>query len=101
MMLGGLKMVEEHSGVSKPRASVGWLVNALLLAAVTGIFSLALKETGGELTLRTVLYGLLGVFGLVVNALLIVFWLRGSAQLPDSGWTQATGSSRELGEKIS
>lgn len=96
-------MIQEQNRVSKPRASFAWLINAPLLLAVIGIFDLALKETGGEFTLRTVLYGLLGVFGLLVNALLIVYWLRGSAPPPDSRWTEATSSIRgvDVGEKMS
>lgn len=95
-------MIQEQNSVSKPRASFAWLINALLLFAVIGIFGLALKETRGEFTLRTVLYGLLGVFGLLVNALLITYWLRGTAPPPDSGWAEATRSIRgiDTGEKM-
>ena len=71
-------LTDEHKGVSNPKASIGWLLNTVVLFVGIGIFYLAFKETGSELNLRTVLYGLVGVFGLLVNALLIVFWLRGS-----------------------
>jgi RsiW-degrading membrane proteinase PrsW (M82 family) len=77
-------LTDDHVGVSNPKASIAWLLNTVVLFVGVGIFYLAFKETGRELNLRTVLYGLVGVFGLLVNALLIVFWLRGSARSANS-----------------
>ena len=73
-------MVEEREVIRKrsvledtrERPALGWLINALLLVAVVGLFALSLRATNGQLTIETVGYFLATLLGLMLNVHLVV-----------------------------